>query len=182
MRLFIAIELPHNVRTELAGVLSELRQRSSGGRFVPLENMHITMHFIGENEDIVGAVAAMEYACRDFRPFPLHLGRYGFFDRSGGRGDGGKTSFVDVRGETQELQALHESLESALADRGFSREYKRFTPHITLGRNVEHDALVAQELKNIVLDASMQAQGLTLFESKRVRERMVYSVLHREKF
>ncbi len=163
--------------------MAELRSRSSGGKFVPVENTHITMHFIGESRDLAGAVDAMHSACRDIRPFPLHIGRYTYFDRSGSRGgDGGKTSVVTVKGDLDELNALHESLECALGDKGFARDYKRFTPHITLGRNVEHDELVSHELEDIPLDASMQAQGLTLFESTRVNGRMVYSVIHREKF
>lgn len=177
MRLFIAIELPKSVKAELSSVLRELKALSCGGRFVPEENTHITMHFIGESNDLNGAVESIREAVRGIRPFVLRLGGYDFFDK-GGR----KTSFVSVGGELAELRILHEALECALADRGFSRDFKRFTPHITLGRNVEHDELVTGELKAIALGSSVTVTGLTLFESVRANGRMVYMPLHRENF
>lgn len=181
MRLFVAIELTADVRRKLGALQSELKQRSSGGRFVPVESMHITMHFIGESRDLAGAVSAIKSACRDIRPFTLKLGRYGCFDRRH-EGDRSRTAVVTVEGELKELNALYESLECALGDNGFARSYRRFVPHITLGRNVEHDDLTLAELASVPLDASMQAQGLTLFESIRVNGRMVYNPLHRESF
>lgn len=178
MRLFIAVELPRGMKNELSTVLSELKQRSCGGRFVPIDNMHITLHFIGESADLAGAASAMHDACRDIRPFDLHLDKYSFFER----GSSGKTSIVDVKGNLRELGILRESLESALADRGFSREFKRFKPHITLGRNVEHDELVTEELRSITLNSSTRVNSLTLFESRRINGQMVYTPLHVEKF
>ncbi|MBQ6703924.1 MAG: hypothetical protein IJN08_03830, partial [Clostridia bacterium] len=78
--------------------------------------------------------------------------------------------------------AMYESLESALSDRGFSRERKQFTPHITLGRSVELDELCMGELEELCPNASMQVRSITLFESTREGSRMVYTPLHREKF
>ena len=54
MRLFIAIELPRSFKQELARVQKEVKQVSCGGRVVPQENFHITLHFIGESNDLAG--------------------------------------------------------------------------------------------------------------------------------
>ena len=177
MRLFIAIELPKAMRSELSAALKELRSKSSGGRFVPEENMHITLHFIGESNDLVGAVNAMKTAAGGIRPFELHPESYGYFEK-GER----KTSFITVGGKLDELFVLRESLESALADNGFAREYHKFIPHITLGRNVEHDELVGSEMKQLEFRTGMTVTGITLFESVRDKGRMIYNPLHREKF
>ena len=177
MRLFIAIELPRSFKQELARVQKEVKQMSCGGRFVPQENFHITLHFIGESDDLAGAVAAMREAARGIRTFTLHFGKYDCFDKNGS-----KTSFLNVKGELDELDRLYESLQSALYDNGFSRERKRFRPHITLGRNVEHDELVTEELKRLSPNASMTVQGITLFESARQEGKVVYNPLHRERF
>ena len=179
MRLFIAIEISNDMRRELTGILKAARERSCGGRFVPAENFHVTLHFIGESDDLAGAASAMREACRDIRPFTLSLGKYGFFDKISG---GSRTALVEVEGDMKELYVLRESLESALSDNGFTRDHRRFKPHITLGRNVEQDELVIEELKAMELNASMTVTGITLFESTRVNGRMVYSPLHREKF
>lgn len=179
MRLFIAIELPKTMKKELSAALRELKARSSGGRFVPEENMHITLHFIGESNDLVGAVKAMKEACCGIRPFELHPEKYGFFEK----GDKGrKTSFISVGGKLEELSVLREMLESALSDNGFSRDYHRFIPHITLGRNVEHDELVSMELGELSFKTGMTVSSITLFESRREGRKMVYNPLHREKF
>ena len=95
--------------------------------------------------------------------------------------------FCDEQGyrleqELDELDRLYESLQSALYDNGFSRERKRFRPHITLGRNVEHDELVTEELKRLSPNASVTVQGITLFESARQEGKVVYNPLHRERF
>lgn len=177
MRLFIAIELSNAVRAEVRPVLEELRQRACGGRFVPIGNTHITMQFLGETDDLAGACEAMQCACRGIRPFEIRPERYGFIEK-GGRGG---TAVVFVKGES-ELDVLHETLMSALADRGFKLDLKRFRPHITLGRNVEHDELVLSELASMRFSSSMTVSGLTLFESTRVKGKVVYSPLHRQKF
>ena len=52
MRLFIAVELPKAVRNEVGAALKELKMLSSGGRFVQENNLHITLHFIGESNDL----------------------------------------------------------------------------------------------------------------------------------
>lgn len=177
MRLFIAIELPRSFKTEVARIQKELKMRSCCGRFVEQDGFHITLHFIGESDDLGGAVAAMHEAARGIQPFTLHLGKYTSFEKSATR-----TSLIEVKGELKELNALHESLESALFDNGFSREMKRFTPHITLGRSVEHDDLVDAEMKALAPNASMTVFGITLFESVRQEGRMIYRSLHKEVF
>lgn len=179
MRLFIAIGLSDGMRRELAGVSKALKERSSGGRFVPVENMHITLRFLGETDALYNIADAMREACRDIRPFTLALSEYDFFDKAAG---GKRTALVTVRGGLNELSILHEALEAALADRGFPRDHKRYVPHITLGRNVEHDELVTAEMKRIPLSEEMTVSGITLFQSERVGGRMVYTPLHREKF
>ena len=179
MRLFIAIELPKVMKSELSAALRELRSRSSGGRFVPEENMHITLHFIGESNDLVGAVNSIREACCGIRPFVLRPEKYGFFEK-GERER--KTSFISVGGDLEELSILREVLESSLASNGFSRDYHRFVPHITLGRNVEHDELVSAELSELRFKTSMTVTGITLFESVRDKGKLIYNPLHREKF
>ncbi|MBQ2661577.1 MAG: RNA 2',3'-cyclic phosphodiesterase [Clostridia bacterium] len=178
MRTFIAIELPRSMKSQLASILSEVKQMSTGGRFVPNDSFHITLHFLGDTDDIVSAALAMREAVRGIRNFNLHLGKYSSFEKNGSH-----TAYIDVKGDTNELNVLHEALESALAQYGFPREVKRFTPHITLGRNVTYDELVKGELeKTISPNASMLVSSITLFQSERIGGKMVYTPLHTEKF
>jgi len=177
MRLFIAIELPRSFKSEVKRMQKALMEQAEAGRFVPEDSFHITLHFIGESEDLLGAAKAMREAVRGIHPFTLHLGRYDSFERKDSR-----TSILQVLGDYKELNALHESLESALEEEGFLRDHKRYVPHITLGRNVIHDLSAEESLRQMPVNASMQVQGIVLFESTRVGGKMVYTPLHREKF
>ena len=179
MRLFIGIGVSREMRNELAALSKALRERSCGGRFVPPENFHVTLHYIGESEDLAGAADAMREAVRGIRPFTLALGEYGFFEKTASGSH--RVSLVDVTGELEELGVLHETLEAALADRGFPRDMKRYRPHITLGRSVEHDELTAEELRAFPLSASVTVKSITLFESSKEKGKQVYTPLHRER-
>ena len=178
MRLFIAVELDNNMRSAVSKALSALRERACGGRFIPIENAHITLHFIGESNDLAGAAEALQEGCRGIRPFTLSIGGYSFFEKSRGADIGSSTSLLTVGGDLDELSVLHETLGSALADRGFHLEERRYIPHITLGRNVEHDELCRMELEGMDFSASMPVAKVTLFESQKIKGRMVYTPLH----
>ena len=123
MRLFIAAELPKNVKAEAKRLLTELKNLSLDGRFVPVENMHITLSFLGETDNLAGAVRAMQKAVEGIRSFPLHLGSYDCFRK--GNSDS-FTSHITVKGSTDELNSLYYALTAALADEGFKTQGKKY--------------------------------------------------------
>lgn len=177
MRLFIGIELPKSFKAELFRAQSEMKALGAAGRFVPEENFHITLNFLGEQNDVYGLASAMKSAARGIRPFALHLAKYGCFSRADG-----SVAHIGLAGDLKELNVLHESLVSALLDGGFSCERKRFTPHITLGRAVQYPPGMEDKAKALSFNASVTVSGMTLFESERREGGMRYSILHREKF
>lgn len=78
MRLFIAIDLPEDVKQRIEEIKSSLKA-IKGIKPVKKENLHLTMKFLGEVDDnkvkkIVDALKQVE-----FKPFTLFLGRLGFF-------------------------------------------------------------------------------------------------------
>ena len=82
-----------------------------------------------------------------------------------------------MTGDLDELNRLYETLESALWERGFSKNRGRLTPHVTLGRRIEGDegfALPPQK-------AAFTANAVCLYESVSERGQMRYTMLHREK-
>ena len=171
MRLFIAIELPRSFKQELARVQTEVKQVSCGGRFVPTDNFHITLHFIGETGALHDAADAIREAARDARPFLLRLTDYGAFSSGGGR-----TGYVGVADESGELARLYETLEGALWDRGFSRNRSRLVPHITIGRNITGDADFICPRRE-----AFTANSIVLYESRSVRGGMEYIPVHKER-
>ena len=173
MRLFIAIPLPPDITRALAAARVALEAQGATGRFVPRENYHITLHFLGETDALKDIADAMRQAVRDIRPFVLRLKEYGSF-----KTDGSHTGFINVSCDSEEVNRLYESLESALWERGFSKTRGRLTPHITLGRKVEGDeGFVLPPQK-----AAFTANTVVLYESRSERGQMFYTPVHREMF
>ncbi|HWR22382.1 MAG TPA: RNA 2',3'-cyclic phosphodiesterase [Feifaniaceae bacterium] len=179
MRLFIAIPVPPDVTRALTLAQNRLRTIADGGRYVPKENFHLTLHFIGESNDLTGAAAACDEAVRGIRPFLLRLCAYGSFVRGNSR-----TGYISLSGDLPELYRLHETLTAELASRGFplSGGHKRLTPHITLARALP-DIKDAEALEALLADAkegaAFTANRLVLFESRNENGRMVYTPLHK---
>ena len=171
MRLFIAIPLPPDIIRAVSAARVALEAHGASGRLVPRENYHITLHFLGETDALKDITDAMHEAVRDIRPFVLRLKEYSSF-----KTDGSHTGFVNVSCDSDELNRLYESLESALWEHGFSRNRGRLTPHITLGRKMEGDeGFVLPPQK-----AAFTANSVILYDSRLVRGQMVYTPVHRE--
>lgn len=172
MRLFIAIPLPPHARRAALAAQHALIAAGAEGRFVPDENFHITLRFIGESERLADIAQAMQDAARDIRPCLLRLSGYDAFSQGEGR-----TAHISIAYD-EEFQRLYESLDYALSARGFPSARSRLIPHITLGRHVQGDEGFDWHDPK----ASFLANEIVLYESRRVDGSMRYSAIHRERF
>jgi len=166
MRLFIAIPLPRELRQAVLEVQQALLAHGVQGRFVPRENFHITLHFIGESRRLADISEAMCEACRGIRPFLLRFSGRGSFS-------GGKTVFLSVNCDNSEINYLYDSLEYTLSERGFTRNRDRLKPHITLGRNMY--GFEGFEWKGP--EGAFRVEEIVLYESERT-EGVHYHALH----
>jgi len=173
MRLFIGIPLPPDILRDVSAARVAMEKYGARGRFVPCENFHITLHFLGETNAMADAVDALREAVRDIRPFLLRLGGYGSF-----KTDGSHTGFISVSCDGGELDRLYETLESALWERGFSKNRGKLAPHITLGRKIEGDERFVLPPQK----AAFTANTVVLYESRSERGQMLYTPVHREMF
>ena len=172
MRLFIAIPLPPDIRRAVTDSCIRLQKFGATGRFVPENNYHITMHFIGESDALSDIVDSVSESARDARPFLLRLSDYGVFSSKSGN-----TGYISVLDETGELKQLYESLEQALWDHGFSKNHSRLIPHITVGRNITGDEGFSFSRKE-----AFTANSIVLYESKNYNGRMQYTPVYKESF
>ena len=122
MRLFIAIRLSEEMNKSIAGTLHGLKQQGIRGNYVPLQNLHLTLAFIGETED-PGAVKEAMKNIR-WKPFKLSLSEMGTF---------GDLLWVGMKGN-QGLSAAAKSVREALEAAGIDYDRKKFTPHVTIVR------------------------------------------------
>jgi 2'-5' RNA ligase len=139
LRLFVAVELPGDVRAALEEASATLRRAGvdSGLRWVRPEGMHVTLKFLGstDEEDLLGIMTAVREAARPHRPFELAVEGLGSF----GGARNMRVVWAGVKGETEALEALAGSVESALVALGFPKESRPYSAHLTLAR-VREDA------------------------------------------
>jgi 2'-5' RNA ligase len=169
MRLFIAINLNDEMKDSLAETISDLRCAARRGRYTPRENLHLTLVFIGETDRAGDILDVMEEVGEESfgELITLTLSGAGVF-----RGRGGDLHWVGVE-NTPELKRLVKALEAGLRDIGFNIEKRRFTPHITIGREITIDQEAGPVIK--VRIAMMQADRISLMRSDRVEGRLVYT-------
>ena len=51
MRLFVAIQLSDEMKKALMGCMHDLKKQGVDGKFVPAQNLHMTLAFIGEYDN-----------------------------------------------------------------------------------------------------------------------------------
>ena len=124
MRLFIAVSLSDEMKRSITSALHDMKQKNIRGNYVPTQNLHLTMAFIGERkeaDDVISAMKSVEY-----KPFKLALSETGVF---------GDLLWVGMKGN-QGLSGAVKSIRDALDAAGISYDTKKFVPHITLIRKM----------------------------------------------
>ncbi|MCD6568041.1 MAG: RNA 2',3'-cyclic phosphodiesterase [Dehalococcoidia bacterium] len=162
IRSFIAIELPLEVRKELAMLRKEMER---GGhrfvRWVNVDGIHLTLKFLGDIsfEQVAEITEVMAKSRRGISSFQLELaGLGGFPDLKRPR-----IIWVGISGEVNQLLKLQRSLDLSLASLGFAREMRPFTAHLTLAR-------VNQGISSVQLNSLGGLIAATEFEGKRAFE------------
>lgn len=170
MRAFIALELPDEFRGEVAAV-SRLLAQQCPGHFMPYENFHVTLAFLGEIDEAQSslAVAALESACAGVAPVTLVSNGLGKFGRSSDA-----TLWLGLE-QTPALEHLATSVRNSLAARDLTYDEKPFRAHITLGRRVR---LPRGPLPDLPFPEPAQATRVTLFKSTLDSTGATYKPLH----
>ena len=163
MRLFIAIQLSDAWKDALEEAQDALFHSGVTGNYTPVENVHITLAFIGDYPDPDEVMEALETVV--FRPFTLRLGGFGNF---------GDLWWAGV-GQSDELKACARKVRHALALAGIPYDRKRFSPHITLVRRAHIKRMPGIELPDI----PMNVDSISLMRSDRGKRGMIYTEIGR---
>ena len=162
MRLFIAIQLDDAIKSALSAVQDALRLRGVGGNYTKLENLHLTLAFIGEYPDPNRVLEVMQPV--RFRSFSLCLEGFGSF------GD----LYWCGTGRQEELASYVQRLRRALAEADIPFDRKRFSPHITLLRK----AVLHGRMPGVTVpEAGMEVARASLMRSDRGKNGMIYTEL-----
>lgn len=135
-RLFIAINLPKELKKKIAEEVEKIRYEFLGDiRFSDPEDWHITLVFLGDQnkELIADIIDALEDAAHNFSAPTIHLENMAY-------GPLGRTPrMIWINGSasiSKSLSEIKNSLEDNLASAGvkFKQEFRGFKAHITLAK------------------------------------------------
>lgn len=171
MRLFFAICFAQTSVADFYRLTLHLRGEALSGSFTRRENLHLTLAFLGETQNLQGAQRAL--SALESPPFTLHFEGLGSFRR-----DGGDLYWLGAR-QCEQLTALHRQLATLLRAEGFRLEQRPFRPHLTLGRRVVlpptfDRAVFSQRIS----PTRAEVRSVTLMQSSRVDGRLIYTPLN----
>ena len=130
MRVFVALDIPAEVRAAAAALVVKLRPACRNARWVRTEGAHITLKFIGEvppekSKAIEAALAPILTPA----PIEMNFRGVGFFPN-----DRHPRVFWAGIESGRELAELAAAVEASLEPLGITREQRAFSPHLTLAR------------------------------------------------
>lgn len=147
MRIFLAVFPPPATQETAYRVVEQLRRPGDGISWIKRENLHYTLSFLGElGEDGArrAAEAAQEAAAASCA-FDAVLGRPGAFPKA----ERARLLWLGLTAGGSALETMARVLETALRKRGFDRDDRPFSAHLTIGRVREHDRDVAAALAGV---------------------------------
>ena len=166
LRLFIAFELPDEIRAAFAEYMLPLRNLPGRVSWVKSENIHLTLKFLGDTpekkiDDISGALK--EVAC-DIGSISAKISGSGVFPNE-------RRSRVLWIGVEEKLGALHGlavAIDHHMHVFGFKKEGRSFSPHLTIGRVREGsvDKIVAAMRERPFVAREVEWNEITLMQSE----------------
>lgn len=165
IRAFIAIDLPAEILHNLQQVSVQLQQRLIGIplRWVPTQNIHLTLKFLGEvsvnNLDLIKEILQVE--AEKHAGFEVSMGELGAFPSL----HRPRVVWVGVQAPPVLITIQHE-IEAQTTRLGYAPEERQFSPHLTLGR-VAHN-ITPQEARQIgetLTDYKAGSLGTTRIEA-----------------
>jgi 2'-5' RNA ligase len=173
LRLFVAVEIPEDVRAEVEAAAGPWRERFPRARWVPRENQHATVKFLGSTwprlvEWVGSSVRAVAEASPPFETRGTGLGAFPSVGSA-------RILWAGLEDPGGSMAAVATALDDALK-KEFPPERRAFTPHLTVAR---FDPPVALEgLGDAGLRTrAFRVERLTLFRSHLRRPTPVYESL-----
>lgn len=174
MRVFIALNLPERTKNNLERSSRQFETHAVKGTFIPKENYHITLHFLGNVDE--SKLIYIQSALDGIRQMPaprLAINQFAVLRAS---------NAVCARfNKNADLIALHEALGEKLEQSGFAVEHRAYRPHVTMIRNYGFNLPFSEVTKSVdVYNKPFNAAEAVLYESvsdsNGVTYRPLYSV------
>ncbi len=161
VRLFAGVELPDAARAAIEAATQHLRPTLPGLRWVPPENLHLTLVFLGwvDPDQVDPIRAELEVAAAPAASFRARLGAAGRFpDRGTAR-----IVWFGFTSGAAELDDLAGRVRRGVAHR--VAEARPFRPHVTVARAKQPVRIPVEALDVTPLDVEVEVDAVTLFRS-----------------
>ena len=174
LRLFVAVDVPDDVRDALDAAVAPLRASMPGARWTPPENWHVTLKFLGSVRpamlnDVALAVRDAAGQQTAFRARVEGMGAFPSANRA-------RVVWAGLEDRHGELAALARSVDRAL-EFGFPMEERPFAGHLTLAR-LKMQARLPGELSALdVTSRPFRVGAVRLYRSHLQRPAARYEVL-----
>ncbi len=166
--MFFALWPDDAARQQIIGGFRQSVFASQPGRPVTAENLHLTLHYMGQLESPV--IAELQQAAAQIEPieFSLTLDRFGSFPAAG-------VLWLGCSQIPEALAHLYQTLASQLLAAGIEPEQRRFQPHVTLMRHYKQ-ALTAEQ-SSLAQPLGWAVRQFALLESVSSKQGVYYRPL-----
>jgi 2'-5' RNA ligase len=172
LRSFVAVEVPEDVRAGLAEAVAPVRERFPKARWVPTQNQHVTLKFLGSTyprlvewvTTTVGDVASRHEA------FETRVEGLGVFPNA----RRARVLWAGLDDPASAFVRLATDLDEGLS-KEFKPEQRAFTPHLTVARFDPPVQIDATEVR--FESAPFEIDRIVLFRSHLRRPAPVYETL-----
>ncbi|MCL5038879.1 MAG: RNA 2',3'-cyclic phosphodiesterase [Firmicutes bacterium] len=132
VRLFVACAISDGVRERVMRMVKILKPIRADIKWVETENLHLTVKFLDEIPEhrIPVLIEGLSEAVAGFKPFRAEFRGTGVFPNP----KHPTVLWVGLEHGRDELRSLARRVEDSLEKRGFPRERKEYTAHLTVGR------------------------------------------------
>ncbi len=181
MRSFIAIEIPADIKQQMAEIQRRLKGAGVDAGWTRPEGIHLTLKFLGEIPEprVPDVMAALTRAAGGSGGLRLQIEHAGTFPNP----RNARVVWIGVSGDIEKLSKLQAAIEDSMARLGLERDDRPFTPHLTLGRikyirSKEIWLNALEEIKDIKL-AGFDVDAVSLMKSELKRMGAVYTEIGR---
>lgn len=175
MRLFIAINFPNDIKDSLMNTINQLKDNCTNGSFTKYDNLHLTIAFLGEIPPSKISKIKADMDNVSFSQFELTLSGIGRFKRTGG------DIYWYGIDRCVSLNKMHEQLCDNLRSSGFEIEERKFSPHLTLGRQViPNNSFNINDFSKSTPILKNTVNSFSLMKSERINGKLTYTELYRK--
>jgi RNA 2',3'-cyclic 3'-phosphodiesterase len=173
VRAFFGLPVPEPQREELARFVAACTEVAPEFRWTPMDNLHLTVRFVGSVERATVDAVAGALAQRPLAAFDMQLGDVGTF----GRGRAARVVWLGLRAGVEAATALAAEVEEECVRAGLPAESRPYQAHLTLARARSRQGSRLPDLPAMPPARPWRAGELVLYSSRLGRTGAVYEAI-----